>query len=97
MVIRKIIHKRRNKRSEVLISSILKDDTTLALYKTRIMDSMMVNEGNIQLVMNDVAMYISADFNEYDKKICFQVSSALVTLIRLGTNRFDSLECKYIR
>ena len=97
MVFRRLLRKRRNKKSEALIGSILKDETALALYRTRVHDSMMINEGNVQLVMNDVAMYISTDFNEYDKKVCFQVSSALVTLIRLSMNRFDSLECRYIR
>ncbi len=89
----------RKKRIENKCNSILKDIVStkeiLNIYCMRVTDSLRKNDGNMMQVYNEISYAIANDYGIKNQEICQRVSLTLVSLIRAGSNTYDSLECKY--
>lgn len=87
--------KSKQERCKGIVESVISDDVSFHIWLTRVRDSLLINEGNINNVYNEIATAISNEYDVHNKKVCMRASMAIVTLLRMSVNRYEDLDFKY--
>ena len=85
----------KNRKCNNILRDIISSKEIHSIYRRRVKDSIMQNEGNMMQVYQEISYVISKDYDEKDMDVCSRVSLAVVTLMRSSANDYNDLEFRY--